>query len=228
MTKHSMLSVLTLSSTLLLAACGGGSSSGKSSPTTQVNPVIEDYRGSFKATLAPMNMASPDIQGEYQLTLSDEIFQVQTTVFGAAPGARHFQYIINGKCQFNDQNEDGLVDMNEVFAQNGLILVPLDSNLDSQIEGSDFGPIANEEGKFVYKRSADGLRFIDDLMAGDPDPKDEFSKIREEKDLQLATRSIIVLGVDENTVLPETVASFRNLSLAESLPVACGEIQRSL
>jgi hypothetical protein len=227
MTKHSMLTTLALSSTLLLTACGGGSSSGSKNPSPVQNEVSEDFRGTFTADLKPMNMASPEMEGQYLITLNDDVFQVQTTILKSAPGVRHFQYIIQGKCNFIDQNNDTLIDMSEIIAQGGGLLVPLDSNLETQIDGSDFGPIANEEGKFVYKKSADPVRFLDDLTAADPDSRDEFIKISSEKDLRMNTRSVLVLGLEESAALPDTISEFRNLSRAEGFPVGCGEIQRS-
>jgi hypothetical protein len=45
------------------------------------------------------------------------------------------------------------------------VLFPLDGNLESQYEGSDWFPISNDQGIFYYSRSASFKRFIRDLQS---------------------------------------------------------------
>ncbi len=211
---------------LSLLACGGGKSSGGGSG--QEKSGQQEARSSkqlFRAVLKPMNPTmSGETSGVVLFRIENDDLVVEETVINAPTDVRHFQAVMAGKsCAAIDDNQDGYIDIVEgmkVFSQR---LIPLDSNLDSQIEGMDFGPIANEANAFVYRRSTSLSKLLSDLTATDPNDEDDLVKIGQEKNLKLASRVVVIFGT--NRAVPDTVQGNITYSPSEGLPIACGELE---
>lgn len=218
---------------LTLAACGGSgggsSSSNNKTDSTRILQRQEDP-GLYAAILAPLNSGvAGETVGNVQVQIAGDDFAVEVNVKGAPAGVKHLQSIMTGsKCPdlSNDLNNDGLIDVQEAMQVYGKVLIPLDSNLREQIAGSDFGPIANSAGSYVYRRSVSLATILADLKAPDPDTQDHIVKLPFGSDLNLSGRVVVVHGVSVDSALTDSVATVGDLTSAQSLPIACGQLVR--
>jgi hypothetical protein len=220
---------LMLTQLLLLTACGtepGGSF--KTAPTLQ--PVRQPDSGLYRAILRPLNeSAAGRTRGTILVSVSEDSdeFRVEAAVHGAPAGVKHFQHITTaGACPDagHDANGDGLIDVVEGMAAYGRLLLPLDSNLNTQLDGSNFGPIANAAGAYVYARTGMLSRLIDDLRDTEQLLPEGLAKLAYDEPLNLSGRAVIIHGV--GAALPGSVATTREMSARESLPIACGILTR--
>lgn len=221
MSKHPFHFALIL---MLLAACGKDGAK-KFTPGLDQLALEDDREGIYRAYLQPLNGHAT--KGTVTVRLEKDEFVVREEVAGAPENIMHFQYITSGSCPKSEQdvNGDGFIDMNESLVSLGKILIPLDSKLDSQIEGSDYGPIANPAGAIVYNRRGSVSKMLSDLYAVDPSDDDHLGKLLPDEKLILQGKAVIVLGTKMN--LPESVSEFAGLERRASLPIACGEFVRS-
>lgn len=230
------LLILSMSLTLVLTSCGKKSSG--PSDTTSVAPSASPVQqqqddediGSYTAKLAPMNaQIAGNATGEFGLTIDVETVSAQGSMNGVHPEMMHGQIIHPGLAcpdEAADTNGDGIIDYVESLAVTGEALIPLDGNLNSQIEGANYSPIANEEGFYVYNKSAAFYNFFEDLMQDDADLEDGYAKISGGRKLKLKGRVLVVYGVHEGTPLPASVQGKDGRSPQSLLPVACGRMIR--
>ncbi len=207
-----------------LASCGGGSGSGSASSSQRQEQQLDD-QGIYRAVLKPLNSSvAGNTTGTAQIKINGDDIVVESNVVGAPGGVKHLQNITTAaSCPTNDANGDSFIDVVEAQGQ---ILIPLDSDLSEQLDGMDFGPIANGSGSYVYRRSTTLSLMLADLRAFDPDPLDLVVKILPEQDLNLSGRVLIVHGIENNSNLPDSVATKGTLSKEQSLPIACGQLVR--
>lgn len=217
---------------ILILATGCGSEGSVSSQTDSQNQVEEkqDDQGIYRVVLNPLN---PDFAGELSGTIEIKIqgddFTVEGALENAQAGVKHLQNIMIGNsCPENtsDVNGDSVIDIHEAFTSTGKVFLPLDADLSEQISGMDFGPIANSSGKYFYRRSTTLTQLLSDLRMPDPDVLDYILKLSPENDLNLSGKIILIMGLTEETALPETVKGVGNLSVHQSLPIACAKIVR--
>jgi hypothetical protein len=143
----------------------------------------------------------------------------------------HYQIVhMKGTCpdENSDFNADGVIDAVEGMELYGGRLLPLDSNLNTQEEGIGYGPVANEEGSYHYKRSAPLARLFGDLKVVDVNLEDSLVKLSQSDKLELDKRVLVVYGISSAVELPGSVAAFEGKTSQESLPVACGQIERAV
>lgn len=110
----------------------------------------------------------------------------------------------------DDVNGDGIVDVIEGLPKYGPIMIPLDNNLadtSSQIPG--FPLATGDRGTYHYTSSAPVAAI--EAALGHP--------------LGLATRHVVIHGVDLATPLPSSVKSLPGLPAQITLPIACGELR---
>lgn len=206
-----------------LVSCGGGSSSSKSSSSRSPVEAEENTNKLYRAILKPVNPNMASTGGVVVVRVDGDDFKVEQTVTDAPSGIRHFQAIMAGSsCAAVDENGDGYIDIVEGQNTFGKRLIPLDSNLDSQMEGSNFGPIANEANAYIYQKSTSLAKMISDLISVDPDDEDDLVKLPNDKSLALSSRVVVVMGV--NRSLPSTVSGNGTYEAAEGFPIACGEL----
>lgn len=223
MKKNKFVSSLLIGSCFItLAACGG--KSGGSSSSAPQKQEQQDDQGLYRATLKPLN---PSLTGETTGTLEIRIegddVVVTSNVTGAPAGVKHLQHVtLLSSCPAAATEAGSFVGA----ASAGQILIPLDSDLSDQLNGMSFGPIANGEGSYVYKRSTSLTQMLADLRAADPDDTDAIVKLSPEQNLNLAGKVVIVRGVSSATELPDTVGTIGDLTPAQALPIACGELVR--
>ncbi len=125
----------------------------------------------------------------------------------------------------DDTNHDGYLDFVEASQVVGPILLPLDSNLNSQMFGLNEFPIMKSKNDFYYYSEAcNSQRMILDLRRHDSYETDMISKLGSRENLNLHKRIVMIYGVDLDRALPSTVQSFDGYPSQASLPIACGEI----
>lgn len=223
--------LLTLSIIVLLISCGKKKEAHEMANTSK-QELNQDIHGRYVAKILPLNQSiAGEVKGNLSIVVSGDDFIVQSKVFGSHPGIKHLQSIhVGTKCpdSSTDTNGDGVIDAQEGMATYGKVLIPLDSDLSDQEDGSDFGPIANQLGNFYYKESASLIRLLSDLHQQDLDVRDEFQKLAGKENLKLQGAVVVIYGINNGIELPSTVASIGDLSPYEALPVACGEIKRAL
>jgi hypothetical protein len=235
-----------LVATFALAACSDGSSSAGVSPTDALASRNAEHRhemladGAYEANLHVLNPRSqseldPDredgargvARGKAYFTIRNGQITATVSALGIEGGMIHPQHVhaaSNCPPASADVNHDGFVDVIEGVPFYGPILIPLDDDLTSQANGT-FPTASGLEGRLSYQSSASFAAMLADLNAPDPNTSDAVVKL-DGAPLALATRHVVVHGVDPNTPLPSTVASLPGVPAFLTLPVACGEIRR--
>ncbi len=235
--KITFLTILLLSGSLLtLVSCGKSdkNSSRAAVPVVSVSPHVEeeqqDDQGIYKAILRPINSEiSGETSGTIEFRIEGDDVVVESSIRGAPAGVKHLQNIfVSSRCPEikADTNKDNVIDLMEAMTQTGLILIPLDSDLSEQLDGIEYGPIANTAGSYIYRRSSTLSRILADLRSPDPDLHDSIVKLPEGKDLMLGGRVVMIHGVKSNSNIPDSVKSISYLTKEQSLPIACGVLIR--
>lgn len=132
---------------------------------------------------------------------------------GAFPEGLHPQHIHEAdRCPTMDAdvNGDGIVDVIEGLPYYGPVMVPLDGNLaDTSSQVATFPVAMGDRGTFNYTATA-SVSAIEAAL-GHP--------------LALATRHVVIHGMDLATPLPPTVASLPGVPAQLTIPIACGELR---
>lgn len=205
---------------LLLAGCGKGYEE-----LSIQNEVVAD--GQYHAQLLPLNVQVGKSKGFSSISIKDNQFWARVKIFGPKTGSMHAQYIHRlDRCPTHrdDTNGDGFLDAWEVFAVSGEILIPLDSDLNSQIKGMNEFPRMKKHDFFYYSEACHSDRLLRDLRSPDELRYDFITKLSKTESLNLSGRVIVVYGTSETRKLPDSVRSFSGYSTQQSLPIACGEI----
>ena len=184
--------------------------------------------GRFKATLKSLNTQVGVFHGWVSLSIEDYQFWARVKVLGPNTKDMHAQYIhLKGTCPLmtDDTNHDGYLDFMEAYKVAGPILLPLDSNLNSQMFGlNEFPTMRSKNDFYYYSEACNAERMIMDLRRHDYYETDMISKLGSRDKLNLQKRIIMIYGVAQDRVLPSTVSSFDGYPSQVSLPIACGEI----
>lgn len=207
--------MLTLSVTLL-TACGGGGG-GESSRGGGNGPAIQEQtaEGSYRAILRPMNNSLMGFlpTGAAEFTIQGDSVQTKTYLDDDAR-VTHMQNVhVGSRCPTpaDDRNGDGVVDIEEAYAVVGAVLVPLDADINSAVEGEKIYPLG---GAFTYVETASLSKLETDVKA------------RTNQNLNLAGRVVLIHGLNGATKMPATVASRDGMLMQASVPVVCGIIKR--
>jgi hypothetical protein len=234
--KHKKKSTI-LSLTFLAAAvsCGGGGDSSKGGrsqvgPAEQVEAKVptdgSNIQGQYRAMFTTLN---PQVNGTIPGSASffrqeDRIF-AYIRLFAGGVKAWHPQHVYTGgRCPTtnDDTNGDGFIDILEAETVLGKILIPLDADISSQSAGQRFFPIGDLSGYYHYERITNFRRFLEDLQEPDQNPDDNVTKLDPGAGLSLAGRTVMIQGVVETVVFPETVATKGRFKPFQTLPIACG------
>lgn len=218
--------------TCLLAVVACGSDDDDSgSGTTNRPQQQQETPGTYKATLAPIPLNSAvagNPTGTLDVVIEGDEFNATMKMTGVPGSMRHAQHIMIGtSCPTasNDVNSDNFVDVLEGVPNYGLILIPLDGNLEDQDDGASGFPFANAAGSYTWTKTASLSRMIADLQDADLDLEDGLGKL-DGSDLNLEGKVVLVHGVKQTSNLPSTVATLDDFQNYESLPIACGKIER--
>ena len=229
----------------LLAACGKADKE-----LSDADRMVEDAEEAAARAAAD----GSNIQGHYVANFITLNGQVNGTVPGAAvlrridnklniylrfslgsPSVGHFQNIhVGRRCPTlaDDTNGDGFIDYPEAIAVVGPALIPLDSDISSQMALNRFWPKAFENGSYEYNEQASFNHFWSDLKAPDKNPDDHITKLAPDEGFPVTGRVVMVQGVSdkpifngvgvENSPLPATVAGYKRYQGYQVFPVTCG------
>lgn len=215
-----MLKLTTIFMTLILLSCGKTSS--KKVVPAQLQE--EDFSGVFAATLNGMNTHAHRAASIIKINQEGDDFRVKLRTVGAGDGI-HMQFLLAGdRCPSlrDDINKDNWLDVTELTTSSGKILIPLDDDLSQQNPGKDLFPLND----YLYEQKTSYSLLLSDLHQEDPIINDAFLKIPVGRSLNLEGKAVVVFGVNSRFELPSSVKSFGLWSPQESLPVACGILQR--
>lgn len=205
---------------LLLVSCGKNNS--KTAVVAQMQEAPQD--GIFVVTTTSLNSSTHRSSGLVKMTLEGDNFQGKVRLESGEDGI-HMQHILMGsRCPTlaDDLNRDGLIDVEETLKASGEILIPLDDDLSRQNPGKDLYPM----NEYLYIQNASFSLLLSDLQAVDEIINDKFVKLASGSRFELSGRPVVIFGIAAGFTLPGTVKSFGLWSKQESLPIACGVLQR--
>lgn len=233
--KKNLKWISTILAFIILQSCGKNDSDKSNQPSVPQ----EENRNREVAAVDGSN-----IQGHYQaqfMTLNPHVngtipgsanfFRKENNIFAYvrlfAGGVKawHMQNVYTGsRCPnlSDDKNGDGFIDILEAEQAVGKILIPLDSDISSQNSGRRFYPLADASGSYQYERMTSINSMLRDLQGEDKDPADDFVKLAANEGMSFEGKVVLIQGVSENVVLPESVGSKTRLAAFQTLPIACG------
>lgn len=205
---------------LLFSSCGKDekdTSKESAMPEVQQEEIIGEYRAVLQ-TINP-NILRNKSFGTATIHIDKDNIQVKLNLIKTPGGVRHMQSIHSiGGCpdQLRDKNNDSFVDVIEGMTDYGNILIPLDGDISTYDLGQTYSPSSDSSGHYVYKEQAALISVLTDL------------KLRMKENLNLTNRSFVVMGVNSNYHLPDTVATIQDLPSEATIPIACGKIIKIL
>ncbi len=186
--------------------------------------------GLYLAKFSTLNsQINGTIPGSLTFSLNGDKLLTFIRLFAGKPSTWHQQGVYQGKrCPTleDDLNLDGFIDIEEAMNVTGKMIIPLDANLDSQEAGENFYPISDNSGYYHYERLASLKRIQKDLKNEDLDQTDHIVKLNPNEELILAGRVVLILGVSEDTLLPETIVGLGKRKPYQVFPITCGIIQK--
>lgn len=217
----------------LLNSCGkssSGSGTQKEEAPEEGSLDGSTIEGKYVARFETLNPhVNGTIPGSLTMFRDKDRLMVYLRLFAGKPKAWHQQGIYKGRRCPNlgdDRNGDGFVDIDETMAVVGKVIIPLDTNLNSQASGKNFYPVGDLSGYYHYERVASFSRMFSDLKEEDKDPEDHIIKLAPEEKFSFEGRVVIVQGVTEDTILPDSVVGLGHRRNFQSLPIVCGVIKK--
>lgn len=217
---------------IAIAGCGGRSHNGSTAATPQneeptPTPAPRPSTPStYRATLRPVNSGiSPSARGVATIRIQQDDFSVNLSASNLENSV-HMQHIhMASRCptMAADKNSDGFVDAMEARAVTGPGIIPLDGDLNSQEAASGSYPSGSS---YSYAESSSLQAMMNDLRQRELDSDNSVVRLGPGGNLNLADRVIVVHGADPSTNLPATVASYNGVPAQDTIPVACGEINK--
>lgn len=192
----------------------------------------QEQQGFYRGDLKSLNSRlTGRVYGKGAFFLQDIQFYAKVTVRSRWKRVTHLQFIHEGKdCPHSgdDLNKDGYVDFHEVLSVSGKILIPLDGDLKSQSAAFTQYPTSNDKGKYFYSQAVSAPIMVNDLRARDRLPGDALGKLKENEELNLVERVLIVYGVPYYYNLPDTVQGFSGFPPHMGIPIACAQIAETV
>lgn len=180
-----------------------------------------------QATLSPLNKRFGTYTGYVGLSIIENQFWARIKVFGPISKEKHAQYLHQGsRCPTmkDDLNGDGYLDFEETYKVAGNILLPFDSNLNTQMRGFNDFPVIRRNNLYYYSESCNSSWLMDDLRSEDPFLDDVMVKLQPNEDLSIETRIVIIYGINSDTILPSSVKSLKGYGVHAMMPIACGKL----
>lgn len=214
----------------ILCSCSKSSKGPTTQNVIQVeNSLSEEMNGNYQAILVPLNQdLSGKLNGALNLVRENNEFIADVRLSGARPNVLQTQQIHIGKrCPLpaDDLNQDGFIDAEEGFKVYEEVLIPLDDDLSSQRMGGGIFPATDDTGYYYYTRITNFNQLLEDLKEEDINLSDDYVKLRPREVLQLKDRVVIIAGVSNTIILPDSVSGRGRLSKNQALPIACGVIR---
>lgn len=237
--------LFSICSTLLLIACGKADKS-FSDQDRIVNDAEEaaaraaqdgsNIQGTYKAVFTTLNgQVNGNVPGAVMLRRIDNNLNIYLRFSLGKPSVGHFQNIhVGTRCPTlaDDTNGDGYIDINEALAVVGPIIIPLDSDISSQLGQNRFWPKAFPNGSYEYNETGSFTHFWSDLKAPDKKPDDNIAKLAPDQGLSIVGKVVMVQGVNDKPIfngldvegspLPDSVSGFKSYKNWQVLPVTCG------
>ena len=225
--KSTLATVVLSASMLSLVSCGDNLSKNKSSSVSKLER--QETQGLYRANLTSMN-ASVAGTPSGVVTFKIEGDEVTATIDmnGAPAQVVHMQSIRIGKGCADvaaDKNADGFIDIMEAEEVTGKVFIPLDSDINAQVAGSNY-PVALSNGKYRYNEAASLTSMIADIFAPDENTEDSMVNLEVGEELNFSGRTVLIQGIDKSSVLPETVATRNGQTAHATMPIACGVLSR--
>ena len=228
-----LIKTLFLFSLCFVVSCGKSSNNDRStspSDVTQNETIRADgsnVTGIYATPLVPLNKnIHMKRLGTAALQRDGDTFSAFVKIKSGQRGTKFKQAIYTGRrCPTikDDLNKDAYVDIQEAMIAIGKIVIPLDSDLDSQMGGIDNYPITDATaGAYFYKTTASFARMFADLKTPDQNETDNIIKLGPDDGLTFPGRIIFIQGINEKVFVPPTVATLPGEDVHKSLPVACG------
>lgn len=238
---RSKITILTILALSLVTSCGKDkdddkkSSGNRASENRPQNEAVvadgSNIKGIYAADIVPVN------NNQHLLKLGVAAIQRDGDVFTARVKLKYGQRmttLVQGiytgtRCPTpkDDKNKDAYIDIKESIPAIGQMVIPLDGNLDSQLDGVGGFPTGdNILGAIMYSATASFERMFADLKTPDIIPDDNITKIKADEGLALEGRLIILQGINERVFLPPTAASLGERSPYKTIPVACGILRK--
>jgi hypothetical protein len=211
-----------------VSSCGkSGSSAGVPIVKEKVIPLNgSNIDGLYMAQFMTLNPGvNGSLPGSATLQRQNDKFFAYVRLFGGAPNAWHQQVIYEGKrCPMasDDVNGDGYIDAIEGRNVWGQALIPLDSNIGSQVAGKNIYPVADATGTYFYERVTSFDDMFSDLKKEDKNLTDNLTKLGPDKGLDFEGRVVVIHGSSDTVVYPPTVATTDEYAQHQTLPIACG------
>lgn len=222
--KHG-IPILTL---CLLASCGNNLSDSKPTPQMQ-NEVIQidgsNIEGFYAGELWPINynLHLKKI-GSAGVSRVGDAFSARVQMsYGPKEANIHHSLYTGRRCpNINDDlNKDAFIDILEAQLAIGLITIPFDTDLDSQLSGLTQTSSTDTNGRYVYNRTASFDRMFADLKAPDENLQDNITKLKEDEGLTLPGRIVLVQGMNPKAKIPDTVGTTGGKPAYATIPVGC-------
>ena len=220
---------------ILLASCGQAGLAIKSPPVTpdgvtQNETIMSDgsnIQGIYSTDLYPVNY---NLQfkkvGVAAVVRNGDNFSAYVKMqYGQKDTALRQAIYTGRRCpNINDDlNKDAYIDIQEALIAIGQVTIPLDHNIDSQLEGMNEFPVGdNTYGRYFYEVQTSFQKMFSDLKAPDENPDDDMIKLSAETGLTFPGRVIVLQGLNESVFLPETAVSNNGETAYKTMPVACG------
>lgn len=213
-----------LCATLLSAVACGNNNNSKSSPVSQ--NLLLSQEGHYQATLSPINAhLAGDVAGAALVKVKGDTLTVEVKVNGSPAQISHRQSIhVADSCPAlsSDINKDGVIDGVEGQKRYGPAIIPLDSDLRTQIEKDIRFPTSDFSGNYFYRQQVNISEMMKDLTAKDFDTSDNITKLK--SGLGLAGRQVVIYGVADDIIMPSSVSAPKGQTKSASLPIACGTL----
>ena len=217
---------------LVLVSCrgGGGDDVSLDSPSETNSlhspPPLDPGPKTYLAVLETLNEnVSGVISGALTVAIKEDFLVGDVRISGSAPQIIHAQNIhLGDSCptEENDLNQDGYIDVIEVYKHSGSVIVPLDGDLNTQYGENGVYPVADPWGSYIYSETASFTKLITDLYSSDEHEYDSTVKLAADDEFNFEGGVVIIHGVANDVALPETVESINLLSNQQTLPIACG------
>ncbi len=182
----------------------------------------------FHAVLRPLNRKYGSYNGWVSLSITDNQFWARVKVHGNKTKDMHGQHIhVGSRCPSlqDDSNGDGYLDFIEVVNVAGPILIPLDSNLTTQMKGIFEFPKMRRQPFYYYSEACNMQWLMEDLTRDDVILDDFITKLLPKQRLNMDRRIVVIYGVDQDRYLPSSVRTSPGYPRQFTFPIACGEIQ---
>jgi hypothetical protein len=200
----------------------------------RVSDPIEELgiEGKYEVKFLPLNTSLAGISNaKAKIHIVADHISVVLDMQDSPSMTLHSQFIYTSSVcpsDIHDVNKDGFIDPQEAAKVLGPILIPLDSDLSSQMDGITEFPSSDSLGRYHYVQEGLLSHLIADLQSPDLNPKDELGKLNHGQQLKLEGKVIVIQGVPEDLYVPGSISSIGTNSDRVTLPIACGKISRVL